>query len=185
MQLKVPPDTDIRVPKKAADLKVGDWLADYGPVEAISEVLAVTPYTDAVAVAKVVVVFRNAYEPSPEIGRWLAEQEVRLATEGEIAAAREAGHRAEFVAGVRAFADWIEARPWLPVPYSRRTQARFLAEDDADKLVEARAIAEQLGVTPQIEDGHITVTARVAGFEYCVFDNRPKPVELVADGGCE
>lgn len=72
-------------------------------------------------------------------------------------------HRATIIAGLRAMADFLEARPEIPEPYLVREQHSITDEydlqthevihkTDEEKVAETRRIAALLGVEPTIYD---------------------------------
>lgn len=176
MKLKVPPETDKRVSKLGADVQAGDWLAPHEvDLDVPAKVIAVHPYDDGEPM--LAIVYGQPDGGEPKIVSGYPGDKIQLATAVEIDSITSARRRADFIAELRKFADWFEARPWLPVPYSRTFQADFVHEDDAGMLAEAHDMAERLGVTPSIADDRVTVRAHVGGTQFTAYSTRPKPTE--------
>lgn len=177
MNTTVPTPEPARDTKRADELEPGDHVAAFefsepGPCR----VLSAHPYREG-RTALVALTYARPDGRPAHIGELAADADLELATKAEIDGIGDAERRAKFIADLRAVADWFEARPWLPVPYSRRAQAKFVNEDDDDaKLTEARDLAAEFGVTAQIEADHVTVQTWIGGFEYVVYGTRPAPV---------
>jgi hypothetical protein len=75
--------------------------------------------------------------------------------------------RARFVAGLRAFAEFIESRPDVPVPWSADALVFPLGGSDTEKRAEIDAIAERIGAESHYtQGGHYTVSRRFGPVEY-------------------
>lgn len=93
--------------------------------------------------------------------------------------------RAKFVAGLREFADWIEARPWLPTTRTSGYQSPFRMQVDLEGqegLDQVRSIGERLGVKVyEALHDRTSVEVRIGGADYSVIawhrDGRPGEVE--------
>lgn len=171
-----------RESKPASKLAPGDWLASVetdgkGP----AKVIATHPYGDG-GESMLVIVYGRPDGGEPAIVSAHLAEPIKLATAAEINAETDERRRAEFIAELRKFANWFEARPWLPVPYSRTFQSDFVHKDDAGMQAEARDLAERLRVTPNIADDRVTVRAYVGGIQYTAYSIRPKPVERTNGG---
>lgn len=85
--------------------------------------------------------------------------------------------RAEFVAGLREFADWLEERPWAPtVRHNGYVSPAGLQVDlfGDEGLAEVRAIADRLGMTVDEHlDDRASVRVHVGSVAYSVIAWRP------------
>jgi hypothetical protein len=149
--------TNIRKQKTGDQLAVGDWLAPGQITDGAAEVL-----------------FAHAYPASADRSRDNHGKHVRLvvrelgkaktysdvvagttlfvlASDEELAEYREEAERAQRIADIRAFADWLEDNPWAPLPCSFDAQVhldeRHLGGPSvADALAKVREVAPRLGV---------------------------------------
>jgi len=186
-----------RETKRADELKPGDWIAAGPYNDRIdgtddAEVLHTHPYADG---RKVAVMIQEATIPEPEIIHLYAEGELTLLTAEEIAGHREGAERAQFAAGLREFADWVEANPWAPIKrdggYLQTVRLQVdlhaVAEDaGAGAVARVREIADRLGVkVDESLDDRTDASAEIGSASYSVIawhrDGRPAEPAPPAD----
>lgn len=150
--------TNVRETKRADELKPGDWTIglaadrkDYFNGLDRAEILSAHPYSDELGRSRVLLVVAEVGLPNPQAARVNADDEVRMLTEAEIAEGRQEADRAARIAEIRALADWLEANPWVPMPYSvdasEHLDERHIGGPTPDAaLAEVRAIAGRLDV---------------------------------------
>jgi hypothetical protein len=186
--------------RRADQLAAGDWvalLADHGdPWETRrnTKVAAVFPYTDEVENDRVLLVTRTSAAARPWTNRLPAEEPVRVLTADELAAIRKQAERAQRIADIRAFADWLEANPWVPMPHhlygSKHVNGLAGELDDVAALATVREIATRLGVeTDESADDRTRMKFNVGRFEYSLLawhkDGRPvEAAPVVEDERC-
>jgi hypothetical protein len=138
-----------RETRRADELKPGDWLAR-GEVhdECPAEVLAVLPYQTTTDGPSVTVVYRNQ-DGKPENWDLGDHATLSLATEAELNAAREVARRAQRIADLRTFVDFLHRNPWAPLPYLHMQadmhRSEIGGDVDDDGLAELHRIADTLG----------------------------------------
>lgn len=79
--------------------------------------------------------------------------------------------RAERIAGIRAFADWLEAHPEVPAPNSVRAQHSIFSGSDTDRLGEFMRIARQPSLAAaRLESwrGNFALYLTLGAVDYCV-----------------
>lgn len=114
--------------KPAADLRVGDHIFDDRGGDPV-EVTHVQPYRN-IDGDRVLVVNSGA-----GVRHWAPHQEVALATEDEVAQAQARRDRAQAIADIEAFAEWLRAHPDVPAPtnvnarYATPAQIRKAGDD--------------------------------------------------------
>jgi hypothetical protein len=113
------------------------------------KVLASYPYVDEVDNPRVLLVVQgDGPKPKPETVRLDAEVMVGLRSEAEINAMRELAERAARIADIRAFANWLEANPGVPMPWQVQADEHLSIGDgtEIERLVKVRQVAAMLGV---------------------------------------
>ncbi|WP_405394673.1 hypothetical protein [Microbispora hainanensis] len=75
-------------------------------------------------------------------------------------------HRAALIAGLRALADFLDANPAVPVPYSVNVLHFPHRATDAEMCAEVDRIAELLGAPINQEFGHYGASVRFGPVEY-------------------
>jgi hypothetical protein len=152
------------------------------------KVLASYPYADEVDNARVLLVVEGGGpKPKPETVRLDADTLVGLRSEAELEALRKVAERAARIADIRAFADWLEANPWVPAPHHLRASEQINSYDDdgVTALAQVREVAARLGVeTDQHLDDRTRLEYKVGRVEYDLLawhrDGRPdEPVPPV------
>jgi hypothetical protein len=182
--------------KRADQLAVGDWvslLADHrDPWETRrnTKVAAVFPYTDEVENDRVLLVTRTSDAARPWTNRLLADQPVRVLTADELAAVREQAERATKIADIRAFADFLEQHPDLPVTHIRM-QASLNPHGDvwnsgAEGVAEVQRLAGLFDCRVKQDDEHITATREVGATEYVIvaWHKDGRPAEAITCNWC-
>jgi hypothetical protein len=180
--------TNVRESRRADELKTGDWLAAGTQAAVPVEVLDVYPFTDSDGPA-VLLVYRNS------VGRPVsipadADQVFELATQDELNAGREVAERAQKIADIRAYVDWLEANPSEPVGYGFGGQVD-VPGGDAEAVAKVRAFAARYGaeVRDVLED-RTTARLRFGSVEHVVIawhrDGRPAEPgrEPVGEASC-
>lgn len=167
--------TNVRETKRADELKPGDWTIHLGKVRDFdglgrAEILFAHPYTDEVGNARVYVTAAEVGYSGPQSARLSADERVQVLGEDEIQASREQAERAQRIADIRAFADFLDQNPWAPLPYENAQ-----AEIPFDNI---REYSERVGVpVDEHLDDRTQVFHRFGGFEYRVVawhqDGRP------------
>jgi hypothetical protein len=149
--------TTVRKMKSGDQLAVGDWLAPGALMERAAEVLFACSYpanADAVASGlaasnhggtQVQLVVREQGRtgvwPDLVSGSTLFD----LASDEDLAEYRAVAERAAKIADIRAFADWLEANPDVPMPYGIGGQADFTQNATAADLSAMDAFAKKYG----------------------------------------
>jgi hypothetical protein len=186
-------DPSVRKMKRADELVVGDWLAqDESGHEVPSEVLAVFQYPTA-AGDRVHLTTRVPGKP-PYSSAMPPEVEQELASEAELAAANASAERAQKIAEIRQLADFLEANPWLPVPYRTHSYEHLSAPEDvpseAAGVAKVREVAERLGLKADehLDDRtEVTIEFGKSDFQLVAWhkDGRPaEPAPDFVDGPC-
>jgi hypothetical protein len=136
-------DPSVRNTKRADELKPGDWIAECRAADEPAEILAVIPWTTRAAGGPMVsVVYARPADGRPTPWDMPVDDLMPLATEEELSGRREAAERAQRIADIRAFADWLEQRPWLPMP----TITAYVHMHDPAAVERVRDIAKRLGL---------------------------------------
>jgi len=177
----------VRKQKSGDQLAVGDWLAPGELVDGAAQVLHVLKYLPKDTIAEdihVHLVVRELGHVAPYAdvvsGRWLAE----LASDEDLAGYREAARRAESIADIRRFADWMEANPWVMLPHGVRAWQQIASPafsdgiSPAEGLAKVRELAAKLGVeADESADDRTEVEFRIGMVEYQLLtwhkDGRP------------
>lgn len=161
----VPPAKPETIP--AADVRPGMHLIE--GTDDVTVVAHAMPYTDANhAQGIALMVHPLTRSDAPILAKYRPDFPLRLATDAEIAAARDHAGRHEFVEGLRALADFYETHPALPMPSSPDfTHCVGTADDDAGRA-EIALIAAELGVEPK--DG-LHAKRRFGPIQYHAFYN--------------
>jgi hypothetical protein len=147
-----------------AELAVGDWIAP-GVISALAaEVLHTLTYPHPGGNGRTHLVLREFGQAMPFDETYENDFPVSLATEEELAGIRAGADRAGRIADIRAFADWLEANPWVPLPnhLSAAKQLNGSETDPVPALAKVREIADRLGVKT---DEHLDDRTRM---EYAV-----------------
>lgn len=138
-----PLDTNVRETKRADELKPGDWIAPRELLDEAAEVLHVLAYEKPVGTGTTVhLVVRKQGGVVPYTDSVPAGTPFELATEADLAELREQAERAQKIADIRALANYLEANPWMPMPYSLHGQTHGLTGDDVPMI---RQLAERAG----------------------------------------
>lgn len=143
-------ETPFRPVKPARDLAPGDWIGA-GPYSSRidgtddARVLFVHEHTIG-ATPAVAVMIQEAAVREPLTIHLDAAADIPLLTADEVDEVEREGERARFIAGIRLFADWLEQRPWLPVPDSLEAMVhlRYATGADSAGLAEFRELAQLL-----------------------------------------
>jgi hypothetical protein len=104
-----------RVQKSADELAVGDWLAPDQITDGAAEVLHALTYP-AEGSTHVHVVVREQCKVAPYVDVLSGSGLVELATEADLAELREQAERTQKIADLRQAVDFLDERPWLPLP---------------------------------------------------------------------
>lgn len=184
--------TNVRETRRADELKPGDWLAAEqldGDGDRPSEVLSVHPYTGGITPEPGVLFVFRAEDGVPRSHDADADMVFELATQEELNADREAGERAQRIADIRAFADWLEANSWAPTPNHFDASVHLDERHPggpgvADSYSKVREVAERLGVNAEERLDDRTVARKGFGhIGYAVIAWHPdgRPAEPEAD----
>lgn len=175
--------TGTRPSKLAAALEPGDWLAPFEiDAGAPAKVIGTFIYEDDGEPMRAIV-FEGPNGGKPEIVYASPDEDIKLATAEERSATMYAGRRAKFVADLHSFADWFEARPWLPLcMYDLRADVQIDLYKQAG-LDRVRQAAEELGVKPRVLDDRTQVGVDLSGVSLRLIAWHDK--SEAADGGCE
>lgn len=181
--------TTVRETKRADELKTGDWLAleGIGGHTSPAEIAALVPFQPRGEHEQIEIVYRK---PNGGIDHWqlVSDGRVPLATEAEIAALRERSERAQRIADIRSYADWLEANPDLPMPYGLGGQTDIGDRDNCGlaEIAVVRAFAEKFGAELRELDDRTVAYHKIGSVRYDVIawhkDGRPaepepKPVD--------
>jgi hypothetical protein len=144
-----------REKKRADQLAAGDIAVDildgFDPwvSHRDGKVLASYPYVDEVDNPRVLLVVEgDGPKPKPETVRLDADVMVGLRSEAELEALRKVAERAARIADIRAFADWLEANPGVPMPWRIEADEHLSlgAGTEIERLAKVRQVAAMLGV---------------------------------------
>lgn len=114
--------TTIRKQKSGEQLTVGDWLAPEVLLEGAAEVLFAYTYPAGAdsSLDKDGTHVQLVVRELGKVGTWTevvsGANLFDLASDEDLAEYREAAARAEKIADLRKLANWLEERPWLPIP---------------------------------------------------------------------
>lgn len=170
----------VRKQKSGDQLAVGDWLAPGQISDFAAEVLYAITYPGQNG-TRVQLVLRNMGRavPFPDVagGNHLFD----LASDEDLAEYREAADRAEKMADLRAFVDFLDRNPWAPVPslnFHAYIDGRPLDDHGPEGLAELRRVADALGEKlDEHLDDRTVVTRQFGRVAYEVFawhkDGRP------------
>ncbi len=169
-----------RETKPAQDVQPGDWLADGVVMRGPARVLYVHPYL-LDGRRRIDITYEETLTGRPAADGFDHGERLKLATEAEIAAATKAAERVAFIAEMRTFADWLEQRPWLPVPDLGVEVMVHLYGEGSIELV--KTVAERLGTEVDVSDIKTDVDAQVGGSsQYSLIAwHRPSAVQPDAD----
>jgi hypothetical protein len=140
--------TTVRKQKSSDQLAPGDWVAAGELASSAVEVLYALTYPGPSGFDLTYLVARALGSPTPFSDKVAASTFFELASDEDLAGYREAAERAERIAEIRRFADWLESNPWVPMPYHIYGSEQ-LNGDESDPvagLAKVREIAERLGV---------------------------------------
>lgn len=180
----------VRETKRADELQPGDWIAA-GPYN---------DHIDGTDDAEVLFVYRrsaNAVSVTiqevsialPDLIDLHADAEITLLTAEEIAGHKRGAERARKIADIRAFADWLEANPEIPMAYGIRGQAD-VSESTTYSAAEIRAVkafAEKHGGEFRKAKNHAGADVRFGDVTYSLIswhkdghptEPQPEPVDL-------
>lgn len=136
--------TNVRETRRADELKVGDWLRyDENGALKPNEVVAVFQYPTGRGPRIHLTTQVPGRDPYSSDGLPF-ESTYELVSEDELAALREQAERAQKIADIRALADWLEANPFVPMPYAVRGQAT-VERNSVAGVVKVREMAKRLG----------------------------------------
>jgi hypothetical protein len=183
----------VRETRRADELKPGDWLfEDENGAINPNEVMAAFEYPTKHGVRvhlTTQVPGRDPYSVALEPGVTL-----ELATEAEVAALREQAERAQKIADIRAYANWLESNPAEPVGYGMGGQVDVEADSEAEAVAKVRAFAVQYGAEVRDAlDDRTSARLRLGSVEHVVIawhkDGRPtepapEPRPDFVDGPC-
>lgn len=180
----------VRKQKSGDQLAVGDWLAPGELIDGAAEVLFAHAWPASADRSRdndgkhVQLVLREQGKTSTYADVVGGNTLFDLASDEDLAEYREAAERAEFVAGVRAFADWLEANPWVVLPCGVRAWQQIASPafgdgiSPAEGLARVRELAARLGVdADESADDRTEVEFRIGAVEYQLLtwhkDGRP------------
>jgi hypothetical protein len=176
----------VRETKRADELQPGDWIAA-GPY-------CGDDHIDGTDDAEVLFVYRrsaNAVSVTiqevsialPDLIDLHADAEITLLTAEEIAGHKGDAERARKIADIRAFADWLEANPEIPMAYGIGGQAD-VSESTTYSAAEIRAVkafAEKHGGEFRKSKDHASARVRFGDVTYSLIswhkDGRPAEPE--------
>lgn len=142
-----------RKTKRADELAAGDWVT--GLAESLAggnaQILTAYPYADDLGRTRVLLTYLETGFRSPQTARLDSTEQVLMVTAERLAEAREQAERAEKIADIRAFADFLEANPWAPLESLRMQWSPDPHGDVWNAgyrgIAELRKLAAQLGVS--------------------------------------
>lgn len=169
----------VRETKRADELKPGDWIAPRELLDAAAEVLHVLTYEKPDGTGSTVhLVVRKQGAVVPYTDFVHADMRFELATEADMAELREQAKRAQQIADLRQAVDFLDQRPWLPLP---DVHVHAHLQDDAiENYRLVRELAEREGVELDTSLGDRTVLNLRAGALYysaIAWHQNGRPVE--------
>lgn len=187
-QTNVPPETETRETRRADQLAAGDWI---WIGDDMRRVLSAHTHADETLIVA------ESQDGAPETHWARRDIQLVIVAEDEMEAAKAAARRARFVAGLREFADWMQANPWVPIERDSgyvggvRVQVDLHGGDmdaNAETVARVRTIADRLGVKVQELDDRTDASTEVGGVSYSVIawhrDDRPDVPADPCAGGC-
>jgi len=178
-------DPSVRKDKSGDQLAPGDWLAPGELLDRFAEVLFALPYpgnggTHVHLVARAL----SAVTPYSDVvgGNTL----FKLASEADLAEWREAAKRAQKIADIRTYADWLEANPSEPLGYGFGGQADVPGENTAEAVAKVREFAARYGADVRELDACTSARLHFGSVEHVVIawhregrptESAPEPAE--------
>lgn len=174
----------VRETRRADELKPGDWLAqDENGALKPNEVMAVFQYPTAGGPRVHLTTQVPGRDPFSATGL-APDLKFELATESELNAARERAERAQKIADMRALLTWLEANPFVPMPYSLDAHEHWsngIGDPDTETaMATARDVAARLGVEldMRLDDRtRLKVPFGRSSYELCVWHRDGRPAE--------
>lgn len=182
----------VRKQKSGDQLTPGDWLAPGELLNGAAEVLHALAYSagyDRSSEKHVHLVVREQGKVAPYADVVGGGTLFDLASDADLAELREQVERAQRIADIRAFADWLEANPWVPLPnhLSAAKQLNGSETDPVPALAKVREIADRLAVkTDEHLDDRTRMEYAIGTVTYSLLswhkDGRPvEPKPLISD----
>jgi len=138
----------VRKQKSGDQLAPGDWLAPDQLTDGAAEVLHVLAYRPGLGASfrenekHVHLLVRQQGKVTPYADTVAGHTLFDLASDEELAGYREATERAGKIADIRAYADWLESNPDVPIGYGFGAQVDL---HSADGIAQVKAFAAKLG----------------------------------------
>lgn len=171
----------VRKTRRADELVTGDWLAleSIGASITPTEIVALVPFQPRDEVRQIEIIYSKR---DGSLNHWPVAYDGRvpLATAAEISAHRAHAERAQKIADLRQAIDFLDQRPWLPLP-DVHVHAH-LQNDVVGNYRTVRELAEREGVKPDVSlDDRTVLNIRAGALYYSAIawhkDGRPAESE--------